>query len=100
MMLEFATPFFFRNIELINLQELIQNRFPLPRYIVCDAGDSQARFLLSKINPSVPWNSVQPGMAGSQYYCEQLQPNAQMVLTDDVSLQTFMEHLRRYVCTG
>lgn len=81
------------------LQELIQDRFPLPRYIVCDAGDSQARFLLSKINPSMPWNSAQPGAAGSQYYSEQL-PNAQVIFTDDVSLQIFIEHLRGYVCTG
>ncbi len=27
-------------------KELIQDRFPLPRFIVCDAGGSQARFLL------------------------------------------------------
>lgn len=98
--LHFDYLFPFQNIETEQLlQELIQDRFPLPRYIVCDAGDSQARFLLSKINPSVPWGSVQPGMAASQYYCEQ-QTNAQMIFTDDVSLQTFMEHLRRYVCTG
>lgn len=32
--------------------ELIADRFPVPRYITCDAGGSQARFLLSKLNPS------------------------------------------------
>jgi protein transport protein SEC23 len=34
-------------------QDLLAERFPLPRYIVCDAGGSQARFLVSKLNPSV-----------------------------------------------
>ncbi|KAG6995412.1 protein transport protein sec23 [Physcia stellaris] len=33
-------------------RELVQDRFPLPRFIICDAGGSQARFLLSKLNPS------------------------------------------------
>ena len=33
-------------------QELLADRFPIPRYIVCDQGGSQARFLLSKLNPS------------------------------------------------
>ncbi|KAG2357513.1 hypothetical protein BDR07DRAFT_1490656 [Suillus spraguei] len=33
-------------------QDLLVDRFPIPRYIVCDHGGSQARFLLSKLNPS------------------------------------------------
>jgi len=65
--------------------ELIMNRFPLPRYVVCDQGSSQARFLLSKVNPSLTHNS-QFG-----YYGDQSAP----VLTDDVSLQVFMEHLKK-----
>ncbi|KAG2354379.1 hypothetical protein BDR07DRAFT_1429690 [Suillus spraguei] len=35
-----------------NAQDLLVDRFPIPRYIVCDHGGSQARFLLSKLNPS------------------------------------------------
>jgi len=65
--------------------ELMMSRFPLPRYIVCDQGSSQARFLLSKVNPSLTHNS-QFG-----YYGDQSAP----VLTDDVSLQVFMEHLKK-----
>ncbi|KAG8781017.1 GTPase-activating protein S23 [Serendipita sp. 397] len=33
-------------------QDLLVDRLPIPRYIVCDQGGSQARFLLSKLNPS------------------------------------------------
>ena len=68
--------------------ELMMSRFPLPRYIVCDQGSSQARFLLSKVNPSVTHNSSMGGFYGD--------PNAGApVLTDDVSLQVFMEHLKK-----
>lgn len=66
--------------------ELLSDRFPIPRYIVCDQGGSQARFLLSRINPSTTHSG------GGQYGA---QPNAQAVFTDDVSLQTFMEHLKK-----
>lgn len=70
--------------------ELMMTRFPLPRYIVCDQGSSQARFLLSKVNPSLTHNSSigyygDAGGAGA----------AAPVLTDDVSLQVFMEHLKK-----
>ncbi|EEP81842.1 60S ribosomal protein L12 [Uncinocarpus reesii 1704] len=64
-------------------RELIQDRFPLPRFIICDAGGSQARFLLSKLNPSTTHSSG--GYGGTQ--------SGQTIFTDDVSLQTFMEHL-------
>ncbi|KAK9898719.1 hypothetical protein P389DRAFT_141717 [Cystobasidium minutum MCA 4210] len=64
--------------------ELIADRFPVPRYIVCDAGGSQARFLLSKLNPSTTHMSGNYGAtAGSA------------IFTDDVSLQIFMEHLKK-----
>lgn len=34
------------------IQDLLIDRFPIPRYVVCDQNGSQARFLLSKLNPS------------------------------------------------
>lgn len=70
-------------------RDLIQDRFPLPRFIICDAGGSQARFLLSKLNPSTA------GSAGS--YGGQ---SAQTIFTDDVSLQTFMDHLMKLAVSG
>merc|ERR1719494_1159251 len=46
-------------------QEILQNRFPMPRYIDTEHGGSQARFLLSKVNPSQTHNNMyawrQPG---------------------------------------
>jgi len=68
-------------------QDLLVDRFPIPRYIVCDQGGSQARFLLSKLNPSTTHMSAT--MYGSQG------AGGQAIFTDDVSLQVFMEHLKR-----
>lgn len=73
-------------------QDLLVDRFPIPRYIVCDQGGSQARFLLSKLNPSTThmsatmYGSTTGGAAAGQ-----------AIFTDDVSLQVFMEHLKRLV---
>ncbi|KAK8814089.1 hypothetical protein WA158_007951 [Blastocystis sp. Blastoise] len=60
-------------------QTIIEGRFPVPRYIVCDEGKSQARFLMAKVNPSVTHNSMDGSHAP--------------IFTDDVSLKVFMEHL-------
>ena len=70
-------------------QELLEDRLPIPRYIVCDQGGSQARFLLSKLNPSTTH------MSGNMYGAGGGQ--GQAIFTDDVSLQVFMEHLKRLV---
>ncbi|OJD20808.1 protein transporter SEC23 [Blastomyces percursus] len=67
-------------------RELIQDRFPLPRFIICDAGGSQARFLLSKLNPSTTHSTGSYGGVAQ---------SAQTIFTDDVSLQTFMDHLMK-----
>ncbi|KAK3071829.1 GTPase-activating protein S23 [Teratosphaeriaceae sp. CCFEE 6253] len=75
-------------------RELIQDRFPLPRFIVCDAGGSQARFLLAKLNPSTTHTSS----PGSGYGV--VAQTAQTIFTDDVSLQTFMDHLMKLAVSG
>ncbi|KAF2262305.1 protein transport protein SEC23 [Lojkania enalia] len=72
-------------------KELIQDRFPLPRFIVCDAGGSQARFLLSKLNPSTTHTTSSYGGVTQ---------TAQTIFTDDVSLQTFMDHLMKLAVSG
>ncbi|KAJ6000421.1 hypothetical protein N7481_000830 [Penicillium waksmanii] len=71
-------------------RELISDRFPLPRFIVCDAGGSQARFLLSKLNPSTTHTTG--GYGGGV--------SSQTIFTDDVSLQTFMDHLMKLAVSG
>ncbi|KAI0277947.1 hypothetical protein BGY98DRAFT_1089740 [Russula aff. rugulosa BPL654] len=70
-------------------QDLLVDRFPIPRYIVCDQGGSQARFLLSKLNPSTTH------MSAGMYGASQTGSAGQPIFTDDVSLQVFMEHLKR-----
>jgi protein transport protein SEC23 len=66
-------------------QLVMDARFPVPRYIVCDQHKSDARFLMAKLNPSVTHNSNldDGGGGGAQVY------------TDDVSLRVFMEHLMK-----
>eukprot|EP00002_Diphylleia_rotans_P012452 TRINITY_DN2436_c0_g1_i1.p1 TRINITY_DN2436_c0_g1~~TRINITY_DN2436_c0_g1_i1.p1 ORF type:complete len:759 (-),score=173.69 TRINITY_DN2436_c0_g1_i1:514-2790(-) len=64
-------------------QILIKDRFPVPRYIECDQHGSQARFVMAKLNPSVTHNNLGNGGA------------ADFVISDDVSLQVFMDHLKR-----
>eukprot|EP01147_Barroeca_monosierra_P007743 gene7743-622_t len=67
-------------------QDILASRFPLPRYVDCDQDSSQARFLLSKVNPSQTHNnSYAMGQEGAGV----------PVITDDVSLQVFMEHLKK-----
>lgn len=70
-------------------QEILQARFPMPRYVVTEAGGSQARFFLSKVNPSQTHNNM------FNYGGEGGAP----VFTDDVSLQVFMEHLKKLAVT-
>jgi protein transport protein SEC23 len=64
-------------------QAIMDSRFPVPRYIVCDQHKSEARFLMAKLNPSATHNSADDG-------------NTQ-VFTDDVSLRVFMEHCTLYI---
>ncbi|CAH6723578.1 protein transport protein Sec23p [[Candida] jaroonii] len=66
---------------------ILMDRFPLPRFIDCDEGGSQARFLMAKLNPSSSY-STNPNI----FYGNQLD-----VLTDDLSMQSFMDHIQRVV---
>ncbi|CAI5469938.1 unnamed protein product [Closterium sp. Yama58-4] len=62
---------------------IMAERFPTPRLVDCDQNGSQARFLLAKLNPSATYNSASTV------------PGGEVILTDDVSLLVFMEHLQR-----
>lgn len=64
-------------------KSILQDRFPMPRYIETEHDASQARFLLSKVNPSLTHNNPWGTEGGAP------------VFTDDVSLQVFMEHLKK-----
>ena len=95
--------------------ELLLDRFPVPRYVICDQGGSQARFLLSKLNPStthVSGGRASPSLSRSRRRRRRAgadlfklrppssslaeygaPPVGQVVLTDDVSLQVFSASL-------
>merc|ERR1712083_1077381 len=68
-------------------KQILGDRFPVPRYIQTNAGGSQARFLTSKVNPSQTHSN--------NAYANNNSGDSTVVLTDDVSLQVFMEHLIR-----
>jgi len=70
-------------------KQILSDRFPVPRYIQTNAGGSQARFLTSKVNPSTTHNTSGQGFGPSG------SPDSSVVITDDVSLKVFMEHLIR-----
>ncbi|KAJ6321659.1 hypothetical protein OIU77_011685 [Salix suchowensis] len=65
----------------LDAQQVVMERVPAPKLIKCDQHSSQARFLLAKLNPSVTQNST--FIDGSE-----------IILTDDLSLQDFMDHLQ------
>ncbi|KAL7233905.1 hypothetical protein ACSBR1_017498 [Camellia fascicularis] len=62
---------------------IIKERFPVPRLVICDQHGSQARFLLAKLNPSATYNSDVPA------------PEREILFTDDVSFEVFLDHLQR-----
>jgi protein transport protein SEC23 len=68
-------------------QELLSERFPLSRYIDCDQGGSQARFLEAKVNPSTTHMNAYGG-------------EGQAIATDDVSFQVFLDHLKKLAVTS
>jgi len=63
-------------------QRIMDQRFPVPRFIVCDQHKSESRFVIAKLNPSITHNT-NDGSAGER------------IFTDDVSLRVFMEHLMK-----
>uniref|UniRef100_A0A8C2QUN5 Protein transport protein SEC23 n=1 Tax=Capra hircus TaxID=9925 RepID=A0A8C2QUN5_CAPHI len=63
-------------------QEILQARFPMPRYIHTEHGGSQVSQL---VNPSQTHNNLYAWG----------QETGAPILTDDVSLQVFMDHLKK-----
>eukprot|EP00890_Picochlorum_soloecismus_P005474 jgi/Picsp_1/5928/NSC_03285-R1_transport protein len=61
---------------------IIRRRFPTPRLTDCDQNGSQARFLLAKLNPSATYNTAAT-------------MSSEVIMTDDVSLQVFTDHLKK-----
>lgn len=70
-------------------EELVKERYPYPRYVETDQEGSQARFLMAKINPSTTHHNQAYGDGQNT-----------VVITDDASLQTFMQSLKNFAATG
>lgn len=64
---------------------LAAERCPTPRLVECNQGGSQARFLLAKLNPSATHNN-------SNGYS---QSGGEIIFTDDISMNVFLEHLAK-----
>jgi protein transport protein SEC23 len=64
---------------------LMKDRFPLPRFIECDQGGSQARFVYAALNPG----NNPAARSGDAPFS-----------TEDVSFETFMEHLKKLVVSS
>ncbi|XP_068650119.1 protein transport protein SEC23 G [Aristolochia californica] len=71
----------------IDAEALITDRLPVPKLIRCDQHGSQSRFLLAKLNPSVTQKS-------------QVIDGSEVIFTDDISLQVFIEHLQELAVQG
>merc|ERR1719456_1023591 len=57
---------------------ILEDRFPVPKFIQTNAGGSQARFLLSKVNPSQTHNNQSNSFGGGA------PTDSSVVITDDV----------------
>lgn len=67
--------------------QLIADRMPMPMYVVCNQYTSQARFLTASVDPTITHATAAPGTA----------QDGQVVLTEDVNLQVFVDFLHRRV---
>ncbi|KAH3671093.1 hypothetical protein OGAPHI_000804 [Ogataea philodendri] len=83
----------FLNLPRVEAADILVDRFPLPRFIDTEEGGSQARFLMSKLNPTTSYknNDELQILGGGQA------ETGAVILTDDVSLQTFMQHVNTAV---
>ena len=61
---------------------IVRRRFPVPRLVECAQHGSQARFLTAKLNPS-------------NTHAQTTTNSLEVIMTDDVSLAVFTEHLKR-----
>lgn len=66
---------------------LMQDRMPLPIYVECDQATSQARFLIASVDPAITHLTSAPA-----------EETGQMILTEDASLQVFVDKLVQIVC--
>ncbi|KAK3861109.1 hypothetical protein Pcinc_032890 [Petrolisthes cinctipes] len=80
-------------------QEILARRSIYPQYTETQEGGSQARILLSKVNPTHTHNNTMIiGDSNSSSSSSNSNSNSvSSVLTDDIDLQLFMQHLKEQV---
>ncbi|KAI5949541.1 hypothetical protein KGF54_005418 [Candida jiufengensis] len=71
---------------------VLTNRFPLPRFIDCDEGGSQARFLMAKLNPSTSYATNV-----NHFYGYSSDRSNTDIFSDESSFQMFIDHIQRIV---
>ncbi|VEU22800.1 DEKNAAC103874 [Brettanomyces naardenensis] len=76
--------------------DILVDRFPLPRFIDTEEGGSQARFLMSRLSPSTSYRNAESMMNLATSGVGDGESGA-VIMTDDVSLQTFMEYVKKAV---
>lgn len=73
-------------------EDIIANRFPVPLYVACDSGGSQARFLYAVLDPAETHKSTaQPGVGQGGRVGVGLA--GEIMYTEDVPLSVFLSHL-------
>lgn len=76
-------------------QRIMEQRFPVPRFIVCDQHKSESRFVIAKLNPSVTHNtndgsctSLPLSLSISEYDCTHTMPCRREQLENGYSQMT------------
>lgn len=72
----------------LDARDILQERFPAPKFVQAVEGGSQARFLMARVNPSRTHQN--------DTHIQNGQNVSSIVLTEDASLKVFMQALIRY----
>eukprot|EP00211_Chloroparvula_japonica_P003748 CAMPEP_0119129606 /NCGR_PEP_ID=MMETSP1310-20130426/7282_1 /TAXON_ID=464262 /ORGANISM="Genus nov. species nov., Strain RCC2339" /LENGTH=774 /DNA_ID=CAMNT_0007120039 /DNA_START=261 /DNA_END=2588 /DNA_ORIENTATION=+ len=62
----------------------VNERVPTPMFCVCDVGQGDERYLIAVVDPAKTYSSTSA-----------VQQEGEIVATDDVNLQVFMDHLKK-----
>lgn len=73
----------------VEVSDILQTRFPSPRFDYANQGSSQARILLARVNPTTTHKDLSA----------QGTATGEVIATDDVNLQKFLDVLRSTVCS-
>lgn len=68
----------------MDAQDLLASRLPLPMYVECDEDTSQARFLVATLDPTVT-------------HKDSVNEQGQVIFTEDVKLKVFVDFLKERV---